>query len=68
MAHWTQVSDRCPLGYLFQVVIAGECYHHLLAKRVVRRWDNFVARKREERRLEAELMLKAKNFHERKMW
>ena len=21
LAHWTQVSDRCPLGYLFSVVI-----------------------------------------------
>ena len=24
MAHWTEVSDRCPLGYLFSEAFAGD--------------------------------------------
>ena len=49
-------------------MIAGECYHHLLAKRVARTWRRFVTHKREERQRELEQMEKARRFCEKKMW
>ena len=49
-------------------MIAGEFYHHLLAKRVARTWYRFVTRKREERQREQEQMKKAKKFCEKKLW
>ena len=32
LAHWTQVSDRCPLGYLFLVVPLWTCKKHFCDK------------------------------------
>lgn len=53
--------------FRLQVVIAGECYHHLLAKRVARTWRRFITHKREERQRELEQMEKARRFCEKKM-
>ncbi|XP_076085843.1 uncharacterized protein LOC143056610 isoform X2 [Mytilus galloprovincialis] len=48
-------------------VIARRCYHLLLARRGVRKWGQFVARKKMERKIDEEKMDKAVKHHNRKI-
>uniref|UniRef100_K1R776 Sfi1 spindle body domain-containing protein n=1 Tax=Magallana gigas TaxID=29159 RepID=K1R776_MAGGI len=44
-------------------IVAGRCYHHLLARRTARQWRGFVERKKEEREIERQKNEKAITHH-----
>ncbi|XP_065934156.1 uncharacterized protein [Magallana gigas] len=44
-------------------IVAGRCYHHLLARRTARQWRGFVERKKEEREIERQKNEKAIAHH-----
>lgn len=49
-------------------IVAGRCYHHLLARRTARQWRGFIERKKEEREIERQKNEKAIAHHNKHLW